>query len=105
MSTVETGYKYITLREDGVPVITGTNTKVVELVTEQYAYGWSPEEMRRQHSYLSLAKIHSALAYYWDHQEELDKDMMARFEYGEQMRLKAGPSPIATRLREKGLLK
>jgi uncharacterized protein (DUF433 family) len=41
--------------------------KVIELVREQDAYGWSPEELHFQHPYLSLGQIHSALAYYWDH--------------------------------------
>ena len=79
-------------------MIAGTTTKVVELVTELYAYGWSPEEMHRQHRYLSLAQIHSALAYYWEHQAELEQDMFARLDYSEQMRAKAGPSPVAARL-------
>lgn len=52
--------------------------KVIELVREQQAYGWSPEELYVQHPYLSLAEIHSALAYYWDHKAELDQDMVRR---------------------------
>jgi len=39
--------------------------KVVESVVEQQAYGWSPEELRFQHPYMTLGQIHSALAYYW----------------------------------------
>ena len=105
MSSIETGYKHVMINQDNVPIIAGTKTKVVELVTEHYAYGWSPEEMHRQHPYLSLAQIHSAMAYYWEHQEEIDKDMFRRFEYSEQMRKKAGPSPIVARLKAQGLLK
>jgi uncharacterized protein (DUF433 family) len=35
---------------------------------DHLAYGWSPEEMHYQHPPLSLAQIHAALAYYFDHQ-------------------------------------
>ena len=45
---------------------------------EKTAYGWSPEELPFQHPYLSLGQIHSALAYYWDHQDALDQDIARR---------------------------
>ncbi len=57
-------YEHITLNEDRVPGIAGTTMKVVELVVEQQAYGWSPEELDFQHPYPTLGQIHSALAYY-----------------------------------------
>jgi uncharacterized protein (DUF433 family) len=61
---VVTTYEHIKLNKNGVPIIEGTNMKVVELVLEAKAYGWSPEELHFQHPYLSLGQIHSALAYY-----------------------------------------
>jgi uncharacterized protein (DUF433 family) len=78
MSTVETRYEHIVLSDTGIPLIAGTTMKVIELVREQQAYGWSPEELYFQHPYLSLGKIYSALAYYWDHKAELDKDIARR---------------------------
>jgi uncharacterized protein (DUF433 family) len=83
---MEMRYGHIALNEDRVPSITGTTIKVVELVVEQWAYGWSPEELHFQHPYLTLGQIHSALAYYWDHREELDRDMKRRFEQVEELR-------------------
>ena len=56
--------------------------KVVELVLEKMAHGWSPEELYFQHPHLTLGQIYSALAYYSDHQEELDKDIERRQEFG-----------------------
>jgi uncharacterized protein (DUF433 family) len=64
MPVLSTSYEYIILDENGVPIIEGTNMKVIELVLETTAYGWSPEELHFQHPYLSLGQIHSALAYY-----------------------------------------
>jgi hypothetical protein len=45
---------------------------------DKIAHGWSPEEMHFQHPNLSLAQIHAALAYYYDHQQELDADIEKR---------------------------
>src|SRR3972149_8269133 len=42
------------LDENEVPTIEGTSMKVAELVIEHIAYGWSPEELHLQHSYLTL---------------------------------------------------
>lgn len=77
---VETRYGHIVLDEQGVPRIAGTNTKVIEVVLDKIAYGWSAEEMHTHYPYLILGQIHSALAYYWDHQEALDADMQRRYE-------------------------
>lgn len=59
MPSVTTGYEHITIGKDNVPIITGTTMKVVELVIEKIAYGWSPEEFHFQHPQLALAQIHS----------------------------------------------
>jgi uncharacterized protein (DUF433 family) len=76
----------IELDKDGIPWITGANTKVVEVVLDKIAYGWSPEEMHRQHPHLSMAQIHAALAYYYEHQTEVDADIERRNRYVEEMR-------------------
>lgn len=67
-----TAYKHIALTDDGVPVIEGTGFKVKQLVAERKAHGSSPEELQFQHPQLSLAQIYSALAYYEDHQDDID---------------------------------
>lgn len=93
-----TGYKHIALDEQGRPVIEGTRTKVLQVVLDHYTHGWSPEEMQWQHSYLSLAQIHAAFAYYYDHQEELDR--VAR-EALDQSELARAQSQVTARVREK----
>lgn len=86
MALTKTDYEHVVLQEDGVPMIAGTNMKVVELVIEKIACGWSPEELHFQHPYLSLGQIHSALAYYWDHVEEFQKDIERRLKLVEEIR-------------------
>jgi uncharacterized protein (DUF433 family) len=99
---METRYEHITLNQDRVPHIAGTTMKVVELVVEQRAYGWSPEELHFQHPYLTLGQIHSALAYYWDHREELDRDISRRLERVDELRNASQSSELAERLRAPG---
>src|SRR3954466_1997571 len=99
MSTLSTSYEHVVLDENGVPTIDGTSMKVVELVLETAAYGWSPEELHFQHPYLTLGQIHSALAYYWDHKDELDQDIARRRARVEEIRRTTPISPLVSRLR------
>ena len=88
--------------KDYVPFIDETTTKVVELVLEQHAHGWSPEELHFQHPHLSLGKIYSALAYYWDHKDDLDRDIERRLQEVEQIGKGLDVSPLLARLKSKG---
>lgn len=99
---METRYEHIVLDEERVPNIAGTTMKVVELVVEQQAYGWSPEELRFQHPYLDLGQIHSALAYYWDHREEFDRDIQRRLERLTELSGDVRSSSLAERMRARG---
>jgi uncharacterized protein (DUF433 family) len=104
LTSVETKYEHIILDQKSVPVIAGTNMKVIELVLEKSAYGWSPEELHFQHPYLTLGQIHSALAYYWDHQKELDDDIEKRLATVRQTRQKMEPPKLINRLKSEGLI-
>ncbi len=100
----ETRYEHVVLDKTKVPIIAGTTMKVIELVLAHLAYGWSPEELHFQFPHLTLGQIHSALAYYWDHREELDKDVEQRLESVDQLRRAIGESPLVARLKAKGLV-
>ncbi len=53
-----TAHPHIRLDNQGVAWIDGTNVKVIEVVLDRLAYGWSPEEIHFQHAAdLSLAQI------------------------------------------------
>jgi len=104
MSLVATRYQHVVLNGENVPLIAGANMKVVEIVLEKMAYGWSPEELHFQHPYLTLGQIHSALAYYCDHQEELDRDIERRLERVDQIQLAMELPPLVARLKAKGLI-
>lgn len=102
--SVATTYEHIVLNQTGVPIIEGTNTKIVEIVAEMKAYGWSPEEIHFQHPYLSLGQIYSALAFYWDNAGEIDRDLKERLAKVEKIRARIGKSEIKEKLQTKGLI-
>lgn len=99
----ETRYEHIVLNAS-VPMIAGTNMKVVELVLAQAAYGWSAEELNLQFPHLTLGQIYSALAYYWDHREELDKNIEKRVENINKIHKSMPISGLVKRLKDKGLI-
>ena len=100
----ETRYEHIVLNDSQVPTIAGTTMKVVELVLAHLAYGWSPEELHFQFPHLTLGQVHSALAYYWDHRQEMDRDIESRLKRADQLRQSLGEPPVVARLKAKGLL-
>jgi len=71
-----TDIKYIVTDPEiygGRPIIAGRRIAVIDVAvwTQQ---GMTPEQIAAEFS-LSLAQIHAALAYYYDHQQELDKQL------------------------------
>ena len=104
MLTTQTRYEHIVVSQGNIPIIVGTTMKVVELVLDKIAYGWSPEELRLNHPYLTMGQIHSALAYYWDHAEEIDRDIERRLERVDAIQRATPPAPLLAKLKAKGLL-
>ena len=90
----------IELDENGVAWISGTKVKVIEVVLDKLAQGSSPEEIHFQYPHLSLAQIHSALAYYYDHQAELDEEIQRRWLEVNRLAASESNSPLQQRLRE-----
>ena len=88
----------IEIYEKGVAWIAGANTKVIEVVLDKLAYGWSPEEAHFRHPHLSLAQIHAALAYYYEHQEQPDSEIARRRQEVEKMAADSVDSPLRGKL-------
>jgi uncharacterized protein (DUF433 family) len=49
--------------------------RVAQVAMDYLAHGWSAEEMCRQHPALTPAEVHAAMAYYFDHQAEIDREI------------------------------
>lgn len=102
MNSATTTLPHIRLDDRGSAWVDDTNTKVREIVLDVLAHGWSPQEIHLNHPHLSLAQIHSALAFYYDHKQEIDSEIESALREVERMRSQAGESPLRNRLRALG---
>ena len=106
MSTVE--YAHVAIDSGNMPIVVGTRVKVIEIALDHLTHGSDAQEIHREFPNLSLGQIHSALAYYYDHQDELDAEIASRIRRAEEFRGKfeatTGPSRLKMKLRAKGLL-
>ena len=78
--------------------------RVAQIVMDYLAHGWSPDEMCRQHPYLRPAEVHAAMAHYFDHQGEIDREIQAEWQQVQLDRSQSAPSPFFVRLKAQGLL-
>ncbi len=78
--------------------------RISQIVMDYIAYGWSVEEICRQHLYLTLAEAHAAMGYYFDHQEEIDQEIRHEFQQLQEKMSQAADSPFYIRMKAKGLL-
>jgi len=101
---VTTVTPHIRIDEQGRAWIDDSNVKVVEVVLDHIAYGWSAEEIHAQHSHLSLGQIYAALAYYYDHQAEFDREIEQSRRRADALAAEAAGSPVRQRLRASGKL-
>ncbi len=98
-------YPHLWYDDRGRPWIDDTNIKVIEVVLDHTACGWSADEIHRQYPYLSLAQIHSALAYYFDHKQEMDDEIERQVREVDALKAKAdAESPFLKRMRALGKL-
>jgi uncharacterized protein (DUF433 family) len=95
------------VKENGCPARLANHprVRVAMIVTDYLAYGWSVDEMHRQHPDLSLAELHAAMAYYYDHQQEIDDEIAAEVAQADHdLHSKARPA-VWFKLKAKGLVK
>ena len=57
----------------GAPVIAGTGIRVIDIAIRYEVMGMSPEEILGALPHLTLAQVHAALAHYYAHKPELDR--------------------------------
>jgi uncharacterized protein (DUF433 family) len=103
--TVSILYPHI-IKENGAPACLESHprTRVAMIVMDYLARGLSPEDIVSHYPYLKLAEVHSAMAYYHDHREEIDGEIQAEFDLLEREAASTPPSPIWLKLKAKGLV-
>ena len=102
MTTVLTTYKHIVSTPDicgGKPRISGHRITVQNVMIWHERVGYSVEEIASMYE-LTLAEVYSALAYYFDHKDEIDRSVAESEQLVEEMRSKT-PSLLAQHLYER----
>ncbi len=82
----------------GKPRIAGHRITVQNIVVWHEALGESADEIADAHD-LTLADVHAALAYYFDHQEEIDRDLAESQAFVDSVR-KSFPSKLSAKLKK-----
>jgi hypothetical protein len=75
-----------------------SRVRVAQIVMDHFGHAWSADEIARQYPHLTLAEIHSALAYYYDHREAIDHEIRAELRQAKADAASARRSPLAIRL-------
>ena len=93
----ELSYPHIR-KEPGTParVESHPRTRVSMIVRDYLGYGLSPDQIVRMYPYLSLAETYAAMAYYFDHREEIEQEIE---EEDRQLQHQAPSSPVVENLR------
>jgi uncharacterized protein (DUF433 family) len=68
----------------GRATIAGHRVRVLDIVLWHEHQGLAPDEIVSQVPSLTLAEVHAALAYYFDHQEEIQEEIRAERTQAEQ---------------------
>jgi uncharacterized protein (DUF433 family) len=93
---------HVLIDDAGVARIDGTRMKVIHLVKEMKARSFGPQQLRESFPHLTLAQIHAALAYYYDHQTELDSEIQKDLDAFDADRSHAPQTPGREKLRNLG---
>ena len=65
--------------------VVGTRIRVQDIVSDHERHGLTPEEIVREYPHLSLAQVHAALAYYFDHRDDVRRQMKADEQYAREI--------------------
>lgn len=75
----------------GKPRIRGTRMRVSEVAWRHVHDGQTPDEIIEGFPHLTLAQIHAALAYYYDHVEEIEAQLREEDEFVVRLSRKYAP--------------
>ena len=78
MSTVvkQFNHPYLTINRNvrgGEPIISETGIRVLDIAIRYEVMGMTPEDIVVALPHLTLAQVHDALSYYYEHKDEIDR--------------------------------
>ena len=79
--------------------IAGTRVRVQDVYVDSEIHGKSPDEIVSLLPHLTLAQVHAALSYYFDHRDAILEEIRQDGESVARMKAKTGPGPLERKLK------
>jgi len=93
---------HIEIRENraGQPraFISGTRIRVQDIYAQAEIFGKTPAQIAESFADLTLAQVHAAFSYMFDHREEIIAELREDEAFADQMKSAAGPSILQQKL-------
>ena len=83
--------------------IAGTRVRVQDIYVDAEIFGKSPDEIVASLPHLTLAQVHAALAYYFDHRAQILDELRQDQQFVALMKERTGPGPLEKKLRDAGM--
>lgn len=81
------------------PCIRGTRIRVIDVLGWYEELGWSAAKIVEEFPHITHADVYAALAYYWDHKDELDRWIAEDRAYIEEM-MRLYPGRLQEKLKQ-----
>ena len=78
--------------------IVGTRVRVQDIYALSEIHGKTPDEIVQALPHLTLAQVHAALSYFFDHREETLREIKEDDEFARQLQAVASPGLLQRRL-------
>jgi uncharacterized protein (DUF433 family) len=78
----------------GRPRIDGHRITVEDVAVWHERMGMSPDEIVSSYPTIPLSDVHAALAYYYEHRDAIDADILEGERFAAEMKAKLGPGPL-----------
>lgn len=82
--------------------VAGTRVRVQDIYALSELRGSTPDEVVDALPHLTLGQVHAALSYFFDHREEILREMREDAEFVERVRALAGPGLLRARIEAAG---
>ncbi|OJW20276.1 MAG: hypothetical protein BGO49_05095 [Planctomycetales bacterium 71-10] len=85
----------------GKPRIAGTRIRVKDVAVWHVHQGMTPEVIVSKWTHLTLAGVHAALAYYYDHRDVIEQELADEAAWYEAQKAAQADSPFSRSVRER----
>jgi uncharacterized protein (DUF433 family) len=77
--------------------VAGTRVRVFDIYSLRHDEGLTPEEIVQSLPSLTLGQIYAALSYYYDHRQEIEREVEESIRAGEELKRVLPPGPVQSR--------